>query len=93
MPKIPPIKPLVVSVAQCATMLTLSRAMVYNLVKAGALPLIKIAGTRSGIEVAAIEEYVRRCAVGVSKSPNNKKPAPIAATPAEPRTTESAAAE
>ena len=81
MSKTPPIKPIVVSVAECASMLNLSRAMVYKLIEAGAFPLIKIAGTRSAIPVAAIEEYVRDCPVGVGEFPKKKKPA--TASPAE----------
>jgi excisionase family DNA binding protein len=93
MSKSPPIKPLVVSVAEAALMLNLSRAMIYKLVADGAFPLIKIAGIRSAIPVAAIEEYVTSCPVGVGEFPKKKNTAaPPSAEPAEPRTEKPAAA-
>jgi excisionase family DNA binding protein len=80
-------------------MLNLSRGMIYKLVEAGAFPIVKI-GTRSVIAVAAIEEYLKGCPVGVAEFPGKKStaPAPIATTPAEPplqhaTTAESVAAE
>jgi excisionase family DNA binding protein len=83
-PKTPPIKPLVVSVAECAVMLNLSRAMIYKLIEAGAFPLIKIAGTRSAIPVAAIEKYVEKCPVGVGEFPKKKDVAAPGTTTAAP---------
>jgi excisionase family DNA binding protein len=84
--KTPP-KPLVVSVAEAAAMLTLSRGMIYKLIEAGAFPLKKI-GTRSVIEVAAIERYIENCPVGVGEFPKKKRAAlpPITAEEATTQT-------
>jgi excisionase family DNA binding protein len=74
------IKPLVVSVAEAATMLNLSRAMIYKLIEAGAFPLKKI-GMRSVIPVAALEDYIANCPVGVGEFPKKKSaPPPITAS-------------
>jgi predicted DNA-binding transcriptional regulator AlpA len=69
------IEPLVVSIAQTAAMLSLSRSQVYNLVKRGALPVIKLSENRTGIEVEAIKAYIKQCAKGVGKFPKPKKSA------------------
>ena len=81
MPQNPLIKPIVVSVADCARMLSVSRAQVYKLVQNGDIPLIKIAGTRSAIPLAAVEKYVEGCPTGVGEFPKKKNaaaPPPIA---------------
>jgi excisionase family DNA binding protein len=79
-PQNPLIKPIVVSVADCARMLSVSRAQIYKLVENGDLPLLKIAGTRFAIPLTAIEEYVQNCPTGVGEFPKKKNvaPAPLA---------------